>query len=429
VRAYLLCLACGLLTAWSSVPCLAGNSVDAYAESVMQLVHKQQERVDRLASPADLTAKALLAGAAFYIGGDPAFVSEGTGRAGGLLTISPLPTALQFEQLGEMFGKIPQGAVINKGDVVWLAYTAETIVPVQATANDLEKKGCLVIAFGPRPADGAPHFSHWLDSFTPWSGKANLARIGNLLSLWTLTGEVTADTARVGHTLGFFQSLVIYGARERNDIYTSQQSSKGTVAMSSPPQSTYHSGLNNVFHDGIPTMKPVEAGVLARAYLDYVSNMLGQIKEKEIDTITKVGQEMARRASESNQASLMALGHVMFYASAKDGKLFRYLDWNTEYKNLQTLLGSDGYFIWLGYVATPLDLWHAVRSAKAKAVWVVAPLPDEVDFRQFGDVVINEHWLVGDGAVDVPGYDVKILPPSGVAQLFIYELMLRAAGS
>ena len=69
------------------------------------------------------------------------------------------------------------------------------------------------------------------------------------------------------------------------------------------------------------------------------------------------------------------------------------------------------------------------RSAKAKAVWVVAPLPDEVDFRQFGDVVINEHWLVGDGAVDVPGYDVKILPPSGVAQLFIYELMLRAAGS
>ena len=125
----------------------------------------------------------------------------------------------------------------------------------------------------------------------------------------------------------------------------------------------------------------------------------------------------------------MALGHLMFYASAKDGKLFRYLDVNTEHKNLLTLLGTDGYFIWLGYVATPLDLWHDVRSAKAKAVWVVSPLPAEVDFRQFGDVVINEHWLVGDGAVDVPGYDVRILPPSGVAQLFIYELMLRAAGS
>jgi hypothetical protein len=43
--------------------------------------------------------------------------------------------------------------------------------------------------------------------------------------------------------------------------------------------------------------------------------------------------------------------------------------------------------------------------------------------------VINEHWLVGDAAVDVPGYDVRILPPSGICQLFIYELLLRAATS
>ena len=127
--------------------------------------------------------------------------------------------------------------------------------------------------------------------------------------------------------------------------------------------------------------------------------------------------------------SLSVLMALMFYATAQDGKLFRYLDVKNDSKNLQSLLGSDGYFIWLGYVATPLDLWHAVRRAGAKAVWVTSPLPAEVDFRQFGDIVINEHWLVGDGAVDVPGYDVRILPPSGIAQLFIYELFLRSAGS
>ena len=66
MRAQLLCLACALLTTWLSVPCLAETSVDAYAQSVMQLVHKQQESIDRLAAPADLTAKALLAGAAFF---------------------------------------------------------------------------------------------------------------------------------------------------------------------------------------------------------------------------------------------------------------------------------------------------------------------------------------------------------------------------
>jgi len=91
-------------------------------------------------------------------------------------------------------------------------------------------------------------------------------------------------------------------------------------------------------------------------------------------------------------------------------------------------LGSDGYFVWVGYVAVPLDLWRAVRRAGAKAVWIVSPLPAEVDFEQFGDNIINQRWPIGDGAVDIPGYDVRILPPSGVAQLFIYELLVHAGG-
>ena len=418
-----------LLAVWSSMALAAENPVDAFAQTIFQLVHRHQEDTARLREPADLTAKALLAGGAFYLGGDPAFVSEGTGRAGGLLTTSPLPTAEQFKRLGELFGQPPQGVAAGKGDVAWLAYTADTFAEAIATAKGLEQAGCLVVLFGPQPPQGVPPAAHWIDSLTPWSGITNLARMGNLLSFWALTGEVASSTARAGQTLEFFQSLVIYGARERNNIYTSQQAYKGTVAMAYPPLSTYHTGLTHGFHDGIPSMKPVAAGVVARAYLDYVANMLHQIGEHELETITKVGKEIGRRASGPNPASIMVLGHLMFYATAQDGKLFRYLDVAKESQNLESRLGKDGYFIWLGYVATPLDLWHAVRRAGAKGVWITSPLPAEVDFRQFGDDVIHEHWLVGDGAVDIPGYDVRILPPSGVAQLFIYELMLRAAGS
>jgi len=44
-------------------------------------------------------------------------------------------------------------------------------------------------------------------------------------------------------------------------------------------------------------------------------------------------------------------------------------------------------------------------------------------------VVIDQHWRIGDCAVEVPGYDIRILPPSGIAQLFMYEMLLRAAGA
>jgi len=253
--------------------------------------------------------------------------------------------------------------------------------------------------------------------------------MGNVLSLWSLTGELASSTARRGQTLGFYQSLVIYGARERNDIYTNRQPSKGSVSMAYPPLPTYHTGVSAAFHDSVPSMKPVQAGVLARAYLEYISTMLKEISKYDVNNIITVGREMSARAAESRPVDLMVLGHLMFYATSQNNKLFHYLDVNNGTKNLQDELGQAGYFIWLVYVATPLDLWYAVRRARAKGVWIDTPLPAEVDFRQFGDVVIDEHWLVGDGAVVVPGYDVRILPPSGIAQLFIYELLLRAAGS
>ena len=65
-----------------------------------------------------------------------------------------------------------------------------------------------------------------------------------------------------------------------------------------------------------------------------------------------------------------------------------------------------------------------------KAVWICIPkLGQKLNLEQYGDILINQHWAEGDAAVSMPGYDVKILPPSGIAQLVIYEAILRAAGA
>ena len=385
-------LAFGFLLCAFLTPCPAygSSSVDSYVESVFQLLEKHREALPRLIVPANATAEALMRGGAFYLAGDKGWVAEADGRAGGPVMIRPIPAS-----------EPP-----NKGDVVWIGYFPESYVEEAQRAKELEDRGCLVVAFGPKLAGGAPHFTHWIDSFTPPTGDDNFARMGNIISLWTLTAEVAASVSRQGKTLTFSQSGSIEGANERNALYR---------------------GL--AFHDGVPQMAPIQPGVLSRAYLAYVQKMLQNIQESELAKIVMVGQEMSRSAAEGHPAVLMVLGHMMPYAVDRNSRFFSYLDLRTARKDVESQLHQGGHFVFIAYVGIYLDLWRQVRRAGATAAWIVSPLPTEVHFAQFGDVVIDEHWPIGDCAVEVPGYDIRILPPSGIAQLFMYEMLLRAAGA
>ena len=156
--------------------------------------------------------------------------------------------------------------------------------------------------------------------------------------------------------------------------------------------------------------------------------MFHDIQAQELGKIVSVGK-VIRRRSASRPALFMANSHMMHDEVLGDGKWFK--EYKGDIQHLAAALGSDGYLIYLGYYdGVPPDIWEAVRQAKARAAWIVVPLAGQkLNFEQYGDVFINQQWEFGDAAVAMPGYDVRILPPSGVAQLFIYEVMMRAAGS
>lgn len=308
-----------------------------------------------------------------------------------------------------------------RGDVVWLAYSPKTYAEIEQKAKELEDRGCLVVAFGPKLASGAPHFTHWIDSFTPPTADDDFTRMGNIISLWTATGEVAASTARKGKTLVFFQSDSVESSNVRNHMY-------GTL----PPPGVWKSPAEKrrlAFHDGVPQMAPIAPGVLSHAYISYLQNMLLNIREWELTKIVSVGHEMARRAAQGRPALLALIGHMMPYSVNQHSHLFRYLNFEKQRNQVESHLSRGGYLVFIGYVGVYGDLWRQVRRAGATAIWIVSPLPTEVDFAQWGDMVINQHWKIGDCAVQARGYDVRILPPSGIAQLFIYQIMLRAAGT
>jgi len=368
--------------------------VEVYGQRAQRLVAQHRRNVGRLKAPAELVTEDLFAGRGLKLSGpDKGWISEGLGRAGGLMVT----------------GQLSPTATANPGDVVWLSYCASTYDAQVKRAAELESQKCMVLAFGPHPASGVPKFQHWIDSLTPWNADQNFALLGNVLSLWTLTGEVAAASARRGKTLVFWQSIWMSTLhpemKGRNERYRGH---------------TFHT-------PGEPQMKPVLAGVAAEAYLDAIKKMLNEIQTQELDKIVTVGKEVGRRSA-SRPVPISIMSHMMHDELRDEGKLFK--DYKGDNDHLPEALGSDGYLVYLGYYdGVSTGMWDAVRKANAKAVWIIVPVPGQtLNYQQYGDVVINQHYEEGDAAVKMPGYDVQILPPSGVAQLFIYEMMMRAAG-
>ena len=172
--------------------------VKAYLQRAQKLVVEHRRNVNRLKAPSELVAEALFAGGAFYLtGSDAGWISEGTSRAGGPMSIRHLSST----------------TVARPGDVVWLNYSAGTYNAQLQAGAELEQKKCLVLAFGPRPTSGAPGFQHWIDSMTPWNADHNFTLLGNVLSLWTLTGEVAGASARRGENAGVLSKCGYAGIR------------------------------------------------------------------------------------------------------------------------------------------------------------------------------------------------------------------------
>jgi uncharacterized phosphosugar-binding protein len=43
------------------------------------------------------------------------------------------------------------------------------------------------------------------------------------------------------------------------------------------------------------------------------------------------------------------------------------------------------------------------------------------------DIYLDPKWMVGDAIVDVPGYDIKILPPSAVLNGLLFYAVIAEA--
>jgi hypothetical protein len=364
------------------------SRADAFVQNTLDLIDRHNAQRERLCAPAEATAQRLLSGGRLFLAGDSPWVAEGYGRAGGLQAATLLTDANQAQP----------------GDVVWLGRDLSAGEDFSALIDALAARKCLVLVFGGNSGIPPLHDVIRIEPLTSANASRPLMLLANILSLWTETAELAAATARQGRTLVFLQSHSVDGGRARNALYA---------------QAT--------FHDGLPMMASASAGTWSHAYLDDIRLRVTALRDRALPALISLGADLARRTHDSEKPVLMSLGHMLPEAVDRKSPWFRYAGIAEERDHLDHLLKPEGLFIFIGYVSVPLDLWRGVRRAKAHAAWIVSPLPGEVDFHEFGDTVIDQQWQVGDASVTAPGYDIRILPPSGVLQLVTYAVLIAAA--
>jgi hypothetical protein len=346
--------------------------VENYLSALHGAIAQTRSNLAPLANSADRAATDFAAGANLWVAGRQAdFIGEACGRAGGLMAIAPLN----------------QGIPV-KHDVILYA------VPGSPDAGDLkiieqwQEQGATVIRFGSRAGLYRDHFP--------------VDTVANVVDLWTWTGEFVAACTRLGRMPVLYQSYGLPGGPERGKKYQGKR-----------------------FHDDL-TIKPILAEVLGREYLDRIDHMLAKIGDTQMPKVLKAAAWWGRAAS----AAIMVTGH-MFPRHAQDprslcpGTLVTVPAW--EDKELLDVLHPPPLVLYVGYQFAPRKLLDQAKALGVKLVyWDVQPAQPPEPASNI--LYINPGWPLADGCVAIPGYDVPILPASGVIQAAIYWTIASERG-
>jgi hypothetical protein len=346
----------------ASEPLAAEN----YLSRLQDTIAASKSNLATFTNSAAKAAAEYLAGGNIWAAGRQAdFISEACGRAGGLMAIAPL---------GE---RVP-----TRHDIVLYA------VPGALEQDDLKmlgqwhEKGATVIQFSSPAGVFGNHFP--------------IDTVANVIDLWAWTGEFVAACTRLGQMPVLYQSYGLPGGPERGKKYEGKR---------------FHADLS---------VKPVAAGALGREYLDQIRRMLSKIGATQMPKILQA----ARWWSDVPKASATTLftGH-MFPRHAQDPRALQISEFAAvpawEDKALLDAGHAPGFILCLGYQFAPQKLLDQAKALGLKLVYsdVQPAQPPE----PAGNILyIDPAWPLADGCVTVPGYDISILPASGVVQAALY---------
>ena len=376
---------------------------DDYLSVLLAGVEGLRTRLPAISEAADQVAGRLVtAGRLLLASARPDFTSEGFIRSGGLMLAEEWTPETR----------------LSTSDTVILGWSGAPPDQELELLRDLSASGALIVGIGPASwagADSQVGTDLFLESeihlpeavIAPFGGEGYpLISLQNLVVLWTFTGEIVAALTRVGWMPAMYQSVLVAGARDRNARFVS---------------SRFHKTHQ------VPAMPPGQVG---GDYLDAIGGILRVLIEEEAGAIDRVGAVCAQVLNDGGVIHAGMISHFPVYQHGAPGdplymrRLARLDGESPSVAEIERELQRGDLFFFLGYYRRPTQAYRVARRAGARIVEVItgngANGPPQPDY------VIRPKWPFGDAVTRVPGYDVEILPSSGIVQAAIYWAVVAA---
>jgi hypothetical protein len=335
-----------------------------YLARLQDTIFQTRTNLPMFTTSAERAAHEFKSGGRLWAAGRQAdFVSEACGRAGGLMAIVSLGRQVPTNHDIVLFAA---PGSLNDGDL--------------KTIKEWQEKGVIVISF-----------------YSPagmFNNRFPIDTVANVIALWTWTGEFVAACTRLEAMPVLYQSYGLPGGPERGKKYQGKR-----------------------FHDDL-IMKSIAPGVLGRQYLDQIERMLATLAGKQMPKL----HQAAKWWGQAKTATTLGTGH-MFPRHYQDPRTDAICSFSAapawEDKDLLDPSQPPQFVFYLGYQFAPKKLLEQARTMPVKLVYSDVQ-PAQPSEPTDNIVYIDPAWPLADGCVTVPGYDIPILPASGVMQATIY---------
>lgn len=398
-------------TAWAATPAeptLQPVGAGAYYRQVLRTLDELERQLPAITAGASAAAQWYVEDATLGLGadGNAAFVAEAQYRSGGVMA---------------MLGRSPE----KEWRGVLLYCLRE-----DRMAEDLERlalyrrHGCRVILFGS---------TNLLQQARVASFKADAemiipAAVGNglfrsavgtwvtptyetaaMATLWVWTGEFVAACTRHGSMPPMYQSIRIPTGKERN------------------------AKLRDIrFQAFCPPA--AKEGELALRWLAATRNRLSTVRKNQSEKIVRIAKLANEARHAGHRAFAITGGHgvAAILGMPHDGGLFiridpRTLDPKKADPNLSFQKGDFLLVAGYDHIFNDAGSFHLIdrfREAGGTVAFCIATYrKDQIEQIRPADVLLDTGWEYGDADVDLSGYEVKILPTSGILTATIFFMI------
>lgn len=363
---------------------IPARASESYLLRVANAVEQIGKECNTMEASAQEAATRLVTGGKLWAAGNPAFVSELSGRAGGLMLI---------QSLGD--------ATPAAGDVVM--FGAEQASPL---GDAVVKSGAHIVAFADAKIPGAT---------TTFSGHASENKISptfaTIIPAWAYTGVLIKSCTRLGKMPVTYETIGLPGGYPRIQQYQA----KGIFWIDYTPDPADTSPVSD----------------LGAHFANEVAAMLRRVEKEERAKLDGAGTWASHAIKDGKTVYMYCMGHFIPDEIGKSeiAAKFKVNTWNSGFTALtppDDPLTTGDLAIHIGYQHPPHGLFERALPAGARVVYV--DLHQHRDSKSDPNVIwIDPMWPWDDAVVRLEGYDIPMLPPSGIVNSAIAWEIYRLA--